>query len=373
MRFPTKDGAIDERTSAAMINKALEAGVNYFDTAWPYHDGHSEPFVGKILEDRKVRQDINLATKMPSWLIKSYEDLDTYFLQQLERLRTDYIDFYLLHALNQKHWDNYRKLEVFDWLEDKKREGRIRFAGFSFHDDYPVFEQIVQGYDWDFCQIQYNYMDVENQAGDRGLKLAADKGMGVVIMEPLLGGRLAKTPAAVRGLWDEAPERREPADWALQWVWNKPEVHLVLSGMSAPEQLEQNLVSADDAQVGGMTPELLGVFDRLREGIEGLKVIPCTSCEYCLPCPQGVNIPGNFSLFNNGVMFEDADGARGGYQWMKRSFELKLSSVDTRAINCIECGECVPKCPQGIKIDELMPTMHEVLSGEKSFEEAGVS
>jgi predicted aldo/keto reductase-like oxidoreductase len=239
-------GKIDEPLATAMLRYAIDQGLNYVDTAWTYHSEQSEPFVGRVLQEG-YREKVNLATKMPSWLVKSHEDLERLFNTQLERLQTDHIDFYLLHALNAGYWDNYLKVRVFDWAERKLAEGQIRHLGFSFHDRYEVFNKILNGYNnWDFCQLQYNYMDVDEQAGKRGVLEAAEKGLGVIVMEPLRGGKLAvqDPPAQVAEAFSQSQRDWKMAEWALQWLWDQPEVSLLLSGMSTMEQVEQNLRSA---------------------------------------------------------------------------------------------------------------------------------
>lgn len=358
MRFPQlpcEENQIDEAEATRMVRHAIDQGVNYVDNAWSYHQGKSEPLLGKILQDG-YREKVALATKMPSWLIKKSEDFDYYFSQQLERLQTDHIDFYLLHTMNQGYWDNYLNLKVFDWAEKQIAEGKIRHLGFSFHDDFSVFETIINGYDhWDFCQIQYNYMDTDYQAGECGLKLAADKGLGVVIMEPLKGGKLAieTPPEAVKHVLERADPPRKPADWALQWLWNQPEVGVVLSGMSTFEQVEQNLASASSSGVGSLTADEVKLVEDMRAAWEGLAPVACTHCEYCLPCPSDVLIPQIFEIYNNSVMYNL--GERG-----KRMYQHQIP-VGSRADACIECGSCEDLCPQHLTIIEYLKDAHAYL------------
>jgi len=313
MRFPTIDGdsaKIDEAESANMLHYAIDHGVNYIDTAYPYHQKQSEPFVGRTLKG-KYREKVKLATKLPCWEVETANDFDRLLNEQLERLQTEQIDFYLLHALNKKSWDKVHGLDVLPWAEKAIADGRIAHLGFSFHDDYPVFEEIIDAYDhWDFCQIQYNYMDTNVQAGRKGLHYAASKGLAVVIMEPIRGGRLVSPPAPVQTLWDTAPHQRTPADWALQWVWNQPEVTLLLSGMSTMQHVIENVASADASGVGTMTEDELAVIQKVREKYQELIAIPCTQCEYCLPCPEGVNIPRVFDVYNDGIMYDKLDHAK---------------------------------------------------------------
>ena len=353
MRLPTKGEHenIDEPEATRMLRYAIDHGLNYVDTAYPYHGGNSERFVGRALKDG-YREKVGLATKMPCWKVEAAEDFDKYLNEQLEKLQTDHIDFYLLHALSKDRWPSVRDLGVREWAEKAIADGRIGYIGFSFHDKYPVFKEIVDAYDWTFCQIQYNYMDVENQAGTRGLKVAASKGLAVVIMEPLLGGKLVNPPEPIQKLWDTAAEKRTPADWALQWLWNQPEVSVVLSGMSTMEQVEQNIASADVSGINTLTAEELALVERAREKYVELCPIPCTKCEYCMPCSNGVDIPRNFETYNQGVIYDKPDYARQAYTWIPE---------DARASACIQCRECEELCPQSILISEWMPRVHEVL------------
>jgi predicted aldo/keto reductase-like oxidoreductase len=354
MRLPTQGGDskdIDEPEATRMLRHAIDQGLNYVDTAYPYHGGNSELFVGRALQDG-YREQVKLATKLPCWKVKANEDFDRYLDEQLEKLQTDHIDFYLLHALNKDSWQKMRDLEVLKRAEGALADGRIRYLGFSFHDEYEVFEEIVDAYDWTFCQIQYNYMDVENQAGTKGLKHAAAKGLAVVIMEPLLGGKLVNPPDPIQALWDGTPARRAPADWALQWLWNQLEVSVVLSGMSAMQHVEENLASAGVSGTGTLTSDELALFDQVRKKYDELCPIPCTKCGYCMPCPNGVDIPRNFAAYNEGVMYDKPDKAREGYKWIDE---------EKRASACIQCRECEEKCPQSILISEWMPIVHQVL------------
>jgi len=353
MRLPTENGNenIDEDEAARMLAYAIDHGVNYVDTAYPYHGGNSEPFVGRFLENG-YREQVKLATKLPCWKIEESDDFDRYLDEQLERLRTNHIDFYLLHALRESSWHDVRDLGVLDWAEGALADGRIGHLGFSFHDEYEVFEEIVDAYDWAFCQIQYNYMDIETQAGRKGLEYAAAKGIAVVIMEPLLGGRLVDPPEKIERIWQEAETHRTPADWALQWLWNQPEVALVLSGMTAMTHVEENVASADVAGVGSLTEEELALIDRVRSAYEELCPIPCTQCQYCMPCPHGVDIPQNLDAYNQGVMYDKPDAARQSYQFIDE---------ENRASACVDCDECEEKCPQTIPISDWMVHVHEVL------------
>jgi predicted aldo/keto reductase-like oxidoreductase len=355
MRLPiigADQANIDEPEATQMLRYAIDHGVNYVDTAYPYHEGNSERVVGRALKDG-YREKVKLATKLPCWLVETADDFDKYLNQQLERLQTDRIDFYLLHGLNGKRWPKMRDLGALAWAEKAIADGRIGHIGFSFHDEYPVFQEIVDAYDWTFCQIQYNYMDIEEQAGTRGLQHAASKGLAVVIMEPLRGGRLVDPPEPVQEIWDSAAKKRTPADWALQWLWNQPEVSVVLSGMSTMVHVEENVASADSSGPGTLTAEERALVARVREKYRQLGPIPCTACGYCMPCPNGVNIPRNLEIYNEGVMYGRPDKAR-------RSYSVWLPE-DERASACVECGECEELCPQGIPISEWMPRVHQVL------------
>lgn len=360
MRLPilNDDAAqINEPLAMAMIRHAIDHGVNYVDTAWPYHKGMSEPFLAKALADG-YRAKVKLATKMPTWLIKSLDDCDTYLDQQLERLQTDTIDFYLLHALHAERWHALRDLNVTAWAEKQIAAGKIGHIGFSFHDKYEAFQEIIDDYDnWLFCQIQYNFMDVDEQAGAKGLHYAAERGLAVVIMEPLRGGRLAKNPPPppVAALWAQAPIQRTPADWALQWLWNQPEVSLILSGMSTLQQVEENIASAEKSASSCLTADELALVEQVRATYQTLMPIPCTACEYCLPCPQGVAIPRIFGIYNEAIMYDDAKGAREAYlNWM---------DAKERADLCVECRQCEEQCPQAIEIVDWLKQAHAMLMG----------
>ena len=287
MRLPVKDGKIDEPRAIGQIRYAIDQGVNYVDTAWPYHAGESETVLGKALRDG-YRNRVKLATKLPSWMIKSREDMDRFLAAQLEKLGTDQIDYYLVHALDGKLWDNVERLGVLEFLDQAKKDGRIVNAGFSFHGLAGDFTRIVDAYPWVFCQIQYNYLDEEYQAGTEGLEYAAAKGLGVIVMEPLRGGNLGlpTPPPAVAAIWNEAKVRRTPAEWALRWVWNRPEVTVVLSGMNEEEQIQENLAIANTAHANALTEEELELVERVGRKYRELMKVGCTGCGYCMPCPS---------------------------------------------------------------------------------------
>jgi predicted aldo/keto reductase-like oxidoreductase len=363
MRLPIVDGKsenIDQPEATRMIRHAIDQGVNYIDTAYGYHGKMSEIAVGKALQDG-YREKIHLATKLPVWLVEESADFDKLLNEQLGKLQTDHIDFYLMHALNRGSWqEKVVEKDLLRRAEAALADGRIRNIGFSFHDDLDVFKTIIDGYDkWNFCQIQYNYLDIENQAGTAGLQYAAQHGLAVVVMEPLLGGKLAGEVPAIQTIWDGAETKRKPADWALQWLWNQPEVSVVLSGMSMMEQVEENLGSASQSAVGQLNAAELDLVAQVRETYKQLSPIPCTKCEYCLPCPNGVAIPRNFDVYNQAVMFNIPDQARSDYKnWIPD---------DAKASVCIQCGECEPKCPQHIQISQWMPLVDGALALGREF------
>ncbi len=357
MRLPTIDNdpaKIDETEATRMVRYAIDHGVNYVDTAYPYHRENSERFLGRALQDG-YRERVKLATKMPCWKIEKAGDFDHFLDEQLEKLQTEHLDFYLLHGLNEKRWTEMSELDVLRWAEGAIVSGRIRHLGFSFHDKLEAFKAIVDASDlWTFCQIQYNFMDIEYQAGTEGLTYAADRGLAVVVMEPLRGGRLTKSvPPSVQAIWDTVPVHRTPAEHALQWVWNQPEVSVVLSGMSTFEQVEENVASAHRSGPGTLSEEELAVYHLVREAYEALCPIPCTDCKYCLPCPSGVNIPRVFDIYNDGIIYDNVERSRMVYS--------NFMSEDERASLCTQCGECLEKCPQQIEIPDWLAEAHEVL------------
>ncbi|MDY6856191.1 MAG: aldo/keto reductase [Thermodesulfobacteriota bacterium] len=342
---------IDGPTAIKMIRHSIDEGVNYVDTAYPYHGGRSEVLVGQSLKDG-YREKVKLATKMPSWLVKSYEDFDRYLNEQRKRLQTDHIDFYLLHGMNKKLWPRLRDLDALAWAENKIKEGLISYLGFSFHDDFDTFKEIVDAYSgWTFCQIQYNIMDIEYQAGTKGLNYAFDKGLAVVIMEPLRGGQLTREfPPSVKKLWKGSSSKRSPADLALQWIWNQPGVSVVLSGMSSMDQVIENIASAERSGVASLDENDLALIDEVREIYRELSPIPCTNCGYCMPCPNSVNIPHAFTCYNDSIIYNDLQTPR---------FLYFGQPQEKWANNCIECLECEEKCPQNISISEWLKKAHE--------------
>jgi len=360
MRFPTLDGkptgaGIDEPTAVRMLRHAIDEGVNYLDTAYPYHEGQSEIIVAKALQDG-YREKVKLATKLPVWLVNGPEDFDKLLDEQLKKLHTDHIDFYLLHALNKTRWlDIVLKHNLLAKAASALADGRIRHLGFSMHDDDKCLEEIVNGSNqWSFCQLQYNYMDIENQAGSRGVQFAAGKGLAVVVMEPLLGGRLADPPKDIRAAMDQFPVRRSPAEWALQWLWDQPEVSLVLSGMSTISQVEDNLRIAAASRIHSFSTADQELIAKVRGLYRARTVIPCTKCSYCMPCPTGVDIPTNFELFNYAHLFDDLAAAQLRYKM--------LLAEGQRSDSCAACGTCEDLCPQKIPITEWMPKVTALLA-----------
>lgn len=342
MRFPTGgDGKIDRERAKAMLEKALAAGVNYFDTAWPYHGGESELFVGEALKGHP-RDSFYLATKLPGWEVKSLADVDRIFNRQLEKLQTDYIDFYLMHGMNRGSWGEMRKLGVVERLEQLKAEGKIRYLGFSFHDSYETFEEILTYRNWDFCQIQLNYMDTEEQAGLKGYALAEKMGVPLVIMEPVKGGSLAAFAADITEKFRALDPQASMASFALRWVGSLPNVKVILSGMSSMEQVEDNLKT-----FGDFKPLSEAEQTTIREVVELMNSRiqnGCTGCRYCMPCPAGVNIPGAFGCWNRYHMYQN-------YNVVKRHWENDLGEAQ-QPKNCIKCGKCEQACPQHLHIRE---------------------
>jgi len=347
MRLPMdKEGKIDAAAAYKLLEYAYRNGVNYFDTAWGYHDGQSEPFLGEFIA-RHRRSKLLIATKLPCWLVKKREDMDDLLSQQLERLKTSYVDYYLLHALNGRSWKAMRDMGVLDFLEKARADGKIMHIGFSFHDNYQAYKKIVNAYDWDFCQIMLNYLDTHYQAGRHGYEIAVEKGMGVIAMEPLRGGKLVSpVPDEVKAVWSRSKHDYSPQERALRWVWNLSGATVCLSGMSSLGQLKENLAVCDDSGPETIPARELKLYnDARREYIKRI-CIPCTECRYCLPCPAGVAIPGCLGMYNEAVMFNDRD---------RHAFEYKMFiGEDARADKCTQCGACLSKCPQKIPIPDWM-------------------
>ena len=355
MRFPVIDGdssQINEELSTEMLHYAIDHGINYIDTAYNYHQGNSEIFVGKALKNG-YREKVFLATKLPVWLADTYEDFEKLLDEQLEKLQTEYIDFYLLHSLHEKSWRKIEKLNVFKFLDEAKRKGKIKYAGFSFHDELPLFKEIVDSYPWDFCQIQLNYMDRQYQAGILGLKYAAEKSISLVIMEPIKGGKLATAPRDVEAVWNRSSEKRTPAQWALKWVYDFEEVSVVLSGMSTLDQVKQNIALTNNSVPKSLTEEELGLVDEVTALYNERTKVGCTSCEYCLPCPSNVSIPNIFTMYNNYYVYGTEEQSISTYN--------KYIDNGKDSTQCTECGACEQLCPQHLEIISLLKDANKAL------------
>jgi predicted aldo/keto reductase-like oxidoreductase len=356
MRLPVdSEQKIDEVKTLELLQYAYEQGVNYYDTAWGYHNEQSEPMLGKFLQtiDRKK---VFVATKLPTWLTKTQEDMDAYLDKQLARLQTDYIDYYLMHALNGKRWKELKKAGAITFLERAKANGKIRHIGFSFHDKYPAFRYIVDSYNWEICQIQHNFFDTGREAGVRGLKLAAAKGMGIIIMEPLMGGKLvAHVPVEAQKLWQKSANAWTPAERALRFVWNYPQVQVVLSGMNTLEQLRENIRIAASVRAESLPDSELALYAKVRRVYLSKMVVRCTGCGYCLPCPSKVAIPWALGIYNDAHIFGDAKRHKWEYNF--------FIPDENKADKCIRCGVCVPKCPQGIDIPSELEKVKNYFRG----------
>ena len=363
MRLPVLNRVqtdIDEPQAIQMIRYALDHGVNYIDSAYVYHGGKSEVLVGKALQDG-YRTKTKIATKIPSGMIDSYATCDRILNEQLKRLQTDKIDFYLLHGLNKGVWPKILEVKYFDWAERQIASGKIGHICFSFHDDLATFKKIIDGYDnWTMAQIQYNYMDEKYQAGTAGMKYASEKGIAVVNMEPLRGGRLSRIPPEpVQKIWDSYSIKRSPVEWAFRWCWNHPEMVTCLSGMSKMEHVLENVKIAEEAGNAKLTKEELELIKKVKEAYRSLTPVNCTSCRYCMPCSHGVDIPRIFEMYNEGVIYNFPQNSRGIYNggtWFKK---------EQQADKCEECNECLEKCPQKLEIPALLKEAHKYLTADK--------
>ena len=344
MRFQKNHGKTDMSATEEQLLSAVRAGVNYFDTAYIYPD--SERALGEILAKHGLRQSIHIATKLPQYLIKKPEDVERYFQEQLQRLQTDYVDYYLMHMLpDVTTWNRLKGLGIARWIAEKKASGAIRNIGFSYHGNTGTFLELLENYDWDFCQIQYNYIDEHTQAGRKGLERAAEKGIPVIIMEPLRGGRLVnQLPDRAVKRFAEAEPKRSPAEWGLRWLWDQPGVTVVLSGMNSLDMVEENCRIAADAGVGELTETDFRMYEDVKSAINEKIKVGCTGCGYCMPCPQGVDIPGCFRGYN-------ARYTEGFYTGMKEYFMCTtLRGKRSNASLCVKCGKCERHCPQQIPI-----------------------
>jgi len=345
---------IDVPLATRMVHYAIDQGVNYVDTAYPYHGtsvvgkGTSEAFLGQALAGG-YREKVLLATKLPAGAVQSRADMDLILASQLSDLRTDHIDCYLLHGIGKTTWAKFSDLGVLEFLDSALADGRIRYAGFSFHDQASVFKEIIDAYPWAFCLMQHNYMDVDFQAGLAGLRYAAEQGLGVIVMEPLKGGRLAAAgPPEVQALWDAAPVKRTPAEWGLHYVWDDPGVSLVLSGMSTMEQVVENVASAEAGLPHSLSAAELGLIDKVREVYQERVQVDCTNCRYCMPCPAGIDIPIVLACLNNASLYESPLTEKFIY-----GIETTLGNT-AKASECTECGQCKDACPQGIEVPAVL-------------------
>lgn len=348
MRFSKKGNAIDIDKTEKEIKAAYEAGVNYYDTAYIYPG--SEAALGEILERLGIRDEINIATKLPQYLIKSSKSIEKYFDEQCKRLRTDHIDYYLMHMLTDiEAWNNLKKLGIEEWIAEAKSSGKIRNIGFSFHGNTDMFLQILNAYDWDFCQVQYNYLDEHTQAGRRGVEEAHKKGIPVIIMEPLRGGRLVNLlPAKAKKIIAENPRGYSAAEWGFRWLWNQDSVTVVLSGMNSPQMVEENLRVASTSTPGMFTAEDDAAIDAIRNAIREKIKVGCTGCGYCMPCPKGVDIPALFRCYNQMYTENKAGGRKEYFQ------TVGIRKDPAIATQCIGCGKCEKHCPQGIEIRKMI-------------------
>ena len=350
MRFngaASGDSTIDEQKAISLIRQAIDGGVTYIDTAYVYLDKTSETVLGKALRDG-YRDKVTIATKMPLFAVKDRASMEALLEEELRKLQTDHIDFYLMHGLDKEDWEGFKAIGAPQFFDDMKRAGKIRYKCFSFHGPYEEFEYILNDWDWDMVQIQYNFMDVHNQAGTKGLQLAGSKGIPVVIMEGLLGGRLSKAPENVQALYDAFPTKRSPVEWAFRWLCDHPEVCVVLSGCNEPEQIEDNLRIFDTVEPGIMPPGELALIDSVREAYLSRTRIGCTGCKYCMPCPNGVNIPGIFSVWNNKSLYNIDQKKDWGFR--------RILDNNAGADQCVGCGACEAACPQHLDIIEQLQT-----------------
>ncbi len=355
MRLPlnsdeSKD--INEDKAISMIRSAIDNGINYVDTAYDYHQQQSERLVNKALQDG-YREKVLLADKLPMWHIKEKTDMERIFNEQLEKLGTDRIDLYMLHAMNAKYWQLVKDFDIMSWMEQKKKDGKIGQIGFSFHDSFNSFKMIVDEYDkWDFCQIQYNLMDEDYQAGKAGLKYAYERGINVVVMEPLRGGDIVKNiPDQVKEVYDTAENKRSYAGWALQWLWDQPEVWLVLSGMSKQEEVDEDVKLAAESEVNKFSEADKSIIKKVQDKYRNMQFTRCTGCNYCKSCPEGINIPQQLKLLDEYSMYHND---------AKVKFHMMFVKFEERAIHCTACGHCVELCPQQIDIPSHLKKYSEM-------------
>jgi predicted aldo/keto reductase-like oxidoreductase len=373
MRLPTRRinklrAKTDE--SIELIRYGIDKGINYIDTAWPYHLGDSEKIIGEALKEG-YREKVYLVTKLPIFMVRNSKHFDKYLKSQMKRLQTDYLDSYLFHALNEGQFKKVKTLKLIEKMEAAKNEGLIRSIGFSFHDTLPVFKEIIDYYPWDITQVQYNYVDTSVQATSEGLTYAHSKGIAVVVMEPLKGGALANPPQEVLNILNSSETKRTPVDWALQFLWNKPEISMVLSGMNSKKMIKENCKSADQSGINSLSFEEKNVIREISELYRQKIVVPCTACNYCMPCPKGVNIPQNFACLNN-VSLETSRfrrfTARRAYRKLTSSNKkVDVNNPNGNASLCTKCGSCIQKCPQKINIPSELEKVKKVFGKRKAL------
>jgi len=357
MRLPVRMGSIHEKLAEMQIMYALDQGINYFDTAVPYHKGKSEPFLGKVFSKNGCRDNLKIATKLPHWMSTSKKDMDKILDEQLSKLKTNRIDYYLVHALNGELWETAKGNGVIEFLDDALKKGKIINAGFSFHGLAEEFNVIVDDYDWTFCQIQYNFLDTKNQAGTAGLQYAASKDMAVMIMEPLRGGNLARTPPpSVQDIWAKADQKKTPVAWSLGWIWNHPEVTVILSGMNNYEHIDENIGLAEKALPNSFSEKEVNLVDEAAAEFRKVMRIGCTGCQYCMPCPAGVNIPSCFDCYNSRHTFKDKT-AKMMYLFQNGGI---VTDKPTMASMCVQCEKCLDKCPQHLPIPDLLNEVNRI-------------
>lgn len=357
MRFTSKGVKIDFEKAEKEIMAAYNAGVNYFDTAYIYNG--SEELLGEVLEKNNIRDKVNIATKLPQYMIKSPNDMEKYFQEELRRLRTDHVDYYLMHMLNDvKSWGRLKTLGIEEWIKAKKESGQIRQIGFSYHGNSDNFCKLIDDYDWDFCMVQYNYLDENSQAGKTGVQYAGSKGIPVNVMEPLRGGKLVSNlPDKAKKLFEKYEIKRTPAEWSFKWLWSQKEIMCVLSGMNSLEMVEENTRIASTAEIGEYTEKDQELLNDVVKAINEKMKVPCTGCRYCMPCPKNVDIPGTFSAYNKCY----SDGKFTGLKEYLMCTTMRKDS--TAASNCIECGKCEQHCPQKIEVRKELKNARKVLEG----------
>ena len=355
MRFTKKGNSIDIDKAEKEIMAAYKAGVNYYDTAYIYPG--SEAALGEILERNGIRDKVNIATKLPQYLIRNAKAIEKYFSEELTRLKTDYVDYYLMHHLTDvEMWEKLKAVGIIDWIKEKKESGKIRNIGFSYHGNTDNFITILNDFDWDFCQVQYNYLDEVTQAGVSGVKAAAEKGIPVVIMEPLRGGKLVNMlPEKAKKLFKEDSHGWTPAEWAFRWLYNQPEITVVLSGMNSIEMVEENVKTASDMKAGTLTDKDFRLLEEVKKAIKEKEKVGCTGCRYCMPCPKGVDIPGTFACYN--TMYTENKSA-GRFQFAQT---VGLTKEPAFATQCVGCGKCEQHCPQNIPIREKLKEADKAL------------